>query len=139
MSLTSGRMIDMLEKIHIFISILAALVVTAIGIAQFTPLPIVVNRLIFFIIFFYFIGLFVRIYLHKKVFMDKDLDSVTEEGASPEDADAVEAMAVPDETEENGEQTDTKEAEVSETGENQQPYSPQKEPSEREDAYDQER
>ena len=59
----------MLEKIQIYICICAALAVTVMGIIQETPLDIMTARLIFFIIFFYFIGLFVRAYLRKNVFV----------------------------------------------------------------------
>ncbi len=62
---------DMLEKIQFYICTVAALVMAVACIWQGVSLVVMVSRLIFIIILFYFLGLIVRAYLKKKVFLDK--------------------------------------------------------------------
>ncbi len=62
----------MLEKIHIYISIIAALVVTVVCIIESSSLFVLASRLVFFIIVFFIIGLIVKLYLQYVVFAKKD-------------------------------------------------------------------
>lgn len=69
----------MIDKVHIYICILAALAVVVVNILLESPLVVMVPQMIFFIVFFYFIGLTVRFYLKKKVFAAKEQDAEASE------------------------------------------------------------
>jgi hypothetical protein len=58
----------MLEKLHIYVCIIAAVVVSAVSILDELSLQDMAIRLIGTIVVFYFIGLIVRAYLKKYVF-----------------------------------------------------------------------
>lgn len=66
----------MLDKIHIFISIFAALVVTIISIIEGSTLAVLSVRIVIIIIIFYFTGIFVRYFLKKNVFPDKPAEDI---------------------------------------------------------------
>ena len=68
----------MLERIHILISIISALAVTIVSIIDGSSLNVMVMRLITVIIVFYIVGLIVRSYLSRKVFIEKKKDSLSE-------------------------------------------------------------
>ena len=61
----------MLEKLHIFISVIVALIVTIVGIAMNMTLAEIGLRLIITISVFYILGLSVKTYLSKRVFAPK--------------------------------------------------------------------
>ncbi len=75
-----------LEKLHIIITLFAALVVTIVCILTDTALFNASLRLIVTIVSFYFIGLFAKMYLEKNVFPKQE--EVKEE-AKAEEAEAV--------------------------------------------------
>ena len=62
----------MLERIHILISIISAVVVTIISIVDGSDLSVMVVRLITIIVSCYVIGLIVRSYLTRKVFFETE-------------------------------------------------------------------
>ncbi|MDR1532719.1 MAG: hypothetical protein LBS62_11170 [Clostridiales bacterium] len=61
----------MLDKIHIYVCIIAAVVITVVSILGRLSLRDMAVRLIIAIIAFYVIGLIVRAYLKKNVFVEK--------------------------------------------------------------------
>lgn len=84
----------MLDKIQIYISLLAALTVTiSAGLIEHLSLPKLLFRLVWVIIVFYFIGLVARHYLKKKVFIEKqenaDNTEETEADAIGEESEAI--------------------------------------------------
>lgn len=64
----------MLDKIHIFISIIAAMAILIAGMIENLSLPKLTIRLIWVIIVFYIVGLIVRNYLKTKVFPELAID-----------------------------------------------------------------
>lgn len=77
----------MLEKLQIFVSIMASLIVTLISIYQDVSLHTLAVRLIVVIVTFYFLGLATRIFLKKFVFFQLPEEGVEE---SLENADSAE-------------------------------------------------
>ena len=78
----------MLEKLHIFVSIMASLIVTLISIYQDVSLHTLAVRLIVVIVAFYVLGLATRIYLKKFVFFqlpEEDVEESLENADSAED------------------------------------------------------
>ncbi len=82
----------MLEKLHIIITLLAALVVTAFGLYERTSPQVLGFRLILVIVLFYLIGLVVRAFVR---------NSLTNKNKSPEPIVAKEEVLKPDEPEED--------------------------------------
>lgn len=77
----------MLDKLQIYISLLAALAVTiSAGLVEKLSLPKLLTRLVWVIIVFYFIGLIARHYLKKYVFIDETENS-DETAQTEEDGD----------------------------------------------------
>ena len=70
----------MLEKLHVYVSIIAALVVTIMSLIQKISLQETTLRLIVIICVFYIIGLITRTYLKKNVFIQKPADDIPLDG-----------------------------------------------------------
>ena len=64
----------MLDKIHLKISVFAALVVLVLSMVEDAPILVIVPRLIAAIVIFYFVGLVVRFYLRKHVFPPEEVE-----------------------------------------------------------------
>ena len=80
----------MLDKMQIFVSIVASLIVTLISIYQDVSLHTLAVRLIVVIISFYAVGLAARIFLRKYVFFEETEEAVVENTErDEEDDDAV--------------------------------------------------
>ncbi|MCL2852758.1 MAG: hypothetical protein FWE20_06970 [Defluviitaleaceae bacterium] len=83
----------MLDKIQIFVSIVASLIVTLISIYQDVSLDTLAIRLIVVIIAFYALGLAARIYLKKYVFFTPPEEAMDEVLENPDSAEEGENMA----------------------------------------------
>ncbi len=70
----------MLDKIHIMITILAAIFVTAAGLYTGVPAAQLAYFLVFVIVIFYFIGLIVKSYLKRNVFTEENVESEEDDG-----------------------------------------------------------
>jgi len=82
----------MLDKLQIFVSIIASMIVTVISIVQDVSLDTLALRLIVVIIVFYFVGLAARIYLKRHVFFKVPDESAEQEPPSTEPGESGEDM-----------------------------------------------
>ena len=73
-----------LDKIHIKVSVFAAVVVLIHGIVVKASLTVIVPRLIAAIVMFYIIGLVVRFYLRKHVFPPEETEEAEQESETPD-------------------------------------------------------